>query len=87
MVYVGDGGNDFCPSASLTTAGDVVLARRGFRLAKKIRSLRSSSDNDATADADAAADVAVPAAPTTVAATVVEWGDWKDLARELRALL
>ena len=81
MVYVGDGGNDFCPSASLTTAGDVVLARRGFRLAKKIRSLRSSSDNDATAD------VAVPAAPTTVAATVVEWGDWKDLARELRALL
>ena len=84
MVYVGDGGNDFCPSASLTTAGDVVLARRGFRLAKKIRSLRSSSDNDATADADA---VAVPAAPTTVAATVVEWGDWKDLARELRALL
>ena len=83
MVYVGDGGNDFCPSASLTTAGDVVLARRGFRLAKKIRSLRSSSDNDATADAD----VAVPAAPTTVAATVVEWGDWKDLARELRALL
>lgn len=35
MVYVGDGGNDFCPSMSLT-AHDLVLARDGFALQKLI---------------------------------------------------
>lgn len=34
-IYVGDGGNDFCPSLSLT-AGDLVLARNGFTLQKLI---------------------------------------------------
>jgi pyridoxal phosphate phosphatase PHOSPHO2 len=34
-IYVGDGGNDFCPSLSLTT-GDLVLVREGFTLQKLI---------------------------------------------------
>ena len=31
MIYVGDGGNDLCPSACLR-GGDVVMPRRGFTL-------------------------------------------------------
>ncbi|KAI9003841.1 phosphatase phospho-type [Hyaloraphidium curvatum] len=34
-VYVGDGGNDYCPSARLLPS-DVVLARRGFALERRI---------------------------------------------------
>lgn len=35
-VYVGDGGNDYCPATRML-ADDVVFAREGYSLAKKIR--------------------------------------------------
>lgn len=39
IVYVGDGYNDVCPSLGLT-ANDVVVARRGFPLAKHVNDSR-----------------------------------------------
>jgi len=35
VVYVGDGGNDFCASLALRP-GDVVLPRTGFTLARMV---------------------------------------------------
>lgn len=64
FVYVGDGGNDFCPCASFSRdTSDIVLARAGCRLAERIRS-----------------------DPSAVAATVIEWEDWTELAIHISAL-
>ena len=35
IVYIGDGSNDVCPSLSLSS-NDVVVARKGFPLAKHV---------------------------------------------------
>ncbi|CAL8359467.1 unnamed protein product [Gadus morhua 'NCC'] len=40
MIYVGDGGNDLCPSSCLR-GGDVVMPRRGFTLEGLLSKLQS----------------------------------------------
>lgn len=38
IIYVGDGGNDFCPSTTLS-AKDILFARKGYGLQKKLSNL------------------------------------------------
>ncbi len=40
VLYIGDGGNDFCP-ATMLSAGDAVFARSGYPLHKKLLSQKS----------------------------------------------
>lgn len=42
VIFVGDGGNDFCPSTHLKL-GDYVLAREGFPLAEKLQRFKNST--------------------------------------------
>lgn len=42
VVYVGDGANDFCPAMTLRS-GDVVLARWGYPLARKLSSAKPAA--------------------------------------------
>eukprot|EP00978_Attheya_sp_CCMP212_P005893 scaffold13167_cov32-Attheya_sp.AAC.1 len=36
IIYVGDGGEDYCPTTHMRQGSDTVLARNNFALAKKI---------------------------------------------------
>lgn len=44
IFYVGDGGNDLCPTASLR-GNDVAMPRKGYTLEKLLTKLESQGDN------------------------------------------
>ncbi|XP_033113078.1 pyridoxal phosphate phosphatase PHOSPHO2-like [Anneissia japonica] len=45
VVFVGDGGNDFCPCLNLSER-DAVFARKGYRLVRKIEKLTSNKKSN-----------------------------------------
>lgn len=96
-VYVGDGGNDFCPSLSLSAA-DLVLVREGFALQRLIEKamagaeleqtsasgLQHTSTQDATSSAETTAEhIPETKQAHTVSAEVKIWHTHQELGHLL----
>jgi len=76
LVYCGDGGNDICPVQALGPE-DVVLARKGYALARYLESLPCSGSSTAVPQQQAVA----------VAARVRFWSTHEELCAQVQELL
>lgn len=80
-VYVGDGGNDYCPSLSLS-ASDLVLVRDGFALHKLIENTASHESERQSSETEADG----PLVEKVVARTKI-WKTQSELGEMLQELI
>ncbi|ETN42404.1 uncharacterized protein HMPREF1541_01558 [Cyphellophora europaea CBS 101466] len=81
-VYVGDGGNDFCPALELSET-DLVLVREGFALQKLIdkAAIEASTDPESPAESDKQSDT------KSVKAQIKLWNTQEELGQLLVQLV